>query len=144
MENARLKAKSEKLEHKTEEELQAIRKEARQKLKEVQQEAEARREKEMEERAEAYIAEGRLPAGKTLNIIIEQEKIRKEYSDIQRELERKKFNALTRLIVPGEKYVDANGQEQERPGLMYTDRDTIHKLLINRSIKHFSQAEDTP
>ena len=27
---------------------------------------------------------------------------------------------------------------------MYTDRDTIHKLLINRNIKHFSQAEDTP
>ena len=113
MENARIRAKSENIENKTEEELQVIRKEARKRLTEIQQEAETRREKEMEERAEAYIAEGKLPAGKALTIIIEQEKIRKEYSDIQRELERKKVNALTRLIFSGEKYIDASGKEQD-------------------------------
>ena len=49
-----------------------------------------------------------------------------------------------RLIVPGDKYVDAEGNMAEMPSNVYTDKDTIHDKLIIRNIKHFSAAEDTP
>ena len=108
MDHAREKANAENIEDSTEEELRNIRTATRKQLKEIQQEAGKRREKEMKERVDTYIAKGKLPIGKALKIIIDQEKVRKEYSDIQRELDKKKFNALTRLIVPGEKPVDGN------------------------------------
>ena len=79
-----------------------------------------------------------------LKILIEQENVRKEYSVVQQELERKKYSSLKRLKVPGTKYIDAEGITQELPSNVYTDQETIHNLLIDRNIKHFSQAEDTP
>ena len=82
--------------------------------------------------------------GKALKILIKQEQIKGEYSSIQRELERMKYVSLTRLIVPGEKYQDALGNTVESPGTVYTDKDTVHDLLIERNEKHFSLAEHTP
>ena len=72
---------------------------ARAALKRVQGEAEEIREQEMMDRAEKYIEEGKLPAGKALKILIEQEKSAREYGTIQRELDRKKYASLMRLIV---------------------------------------------
>ena len=126
------------------EEIKKNRRNARIELKKIQKEAEIHREKELEGRAEAYIEEGKLPMGMALKILIEQEKVRKEYSVVQRELERKKYSSLKRLIVPGTKYIDAEGITQELPSNVYTDQETIHNLLIDRNIKHFSQAKDTP
>ena len=82
--------------------------------------------------------------GKALKILIEQEQIKGEYSSIQRELERKKYASLTRLIVPGEKYLDDLGNTVESPGTVYIDKDKVHELLIERNEKHFSLAEQTP
>ena len=48
------------------------------------------RERELQERADKYIEKGKLPEDKALKIMKEQEKINKEYSNIQRELDRKK------------------------------------------------------
>ena len=72
-------------------------------LKSAQTQAEDNREKEMMDRAEKYIEERKLSAGKALKILIEQEKFAREYGSIQRELDRKKYASLMRLIVPGEK-----------------------------------------
>ena len=82
--------------------------------------------------------------GKALKILIEQEQIKGEYSSIQRELERKKYVSLTRLIILGEKYQDALGNTVESPDIIYTDKDKVYDLLIERNEKHFSLAEQTP
>ena len=83
-------------------------------------------------------------SSKTLKILIEQEKAAGEYSTIQRELDRKKYASLMKLIVPGDKYVDAEGKLAEMPSNVYTDKDMIHDRLIDRNIKHFSAAKETP
>ena len=36
------------------------------------------------------------------------------------------------------------GNTVESPGTVYTDKDTVHDLLIERNEKHFSLAEQTP
>ena len=82
--------------------------------------------------------------GKALKILIEQEQIKGEYSTVQRELERKKYMSLTRLIVPGEKYIDDTGESVKMPGTVYIDKDKVHNLLIERNEKYFSLAENTP
>ena len=79
--------------------------------------------------------------GKALKFLIEQEQIKGEYSSIQRELERKKYVPLTRLIVLGEKHLDDLGNTIESPGTVYTDKDKVHELLIERNEKHFSLAK---
>ena len=83
-------------------------------------------------------------SSKTLKILIEQEKAAGEYSTIQRELDRKKYASLMKLIVPGDKYVDAEGKLAEMPSNVYTDKDMIHDRLIDRNIKHFSAEKETP
>ena len=82
--------------------------------------------------------------GKAYKILIEQEQIKRDYSSIQRELERKKYISLTRLIVPGDKNLDNTGNIVESPSTVYTDKDKVHELLIERNVKHFSLAEQTP
>ena len=52
--------------------------------------------------------------------------------------------SLTRLIVPGEKYIDDTGESVKMPGTVYIDKDKVHNLLIERNEKHFSLAENTP
>ena len=79
--------------------------------------------------------------GKAVEVLIEQEQIKKEYSIIQRELERKKYASLTRLIVPGERLTDDNGNSLETPGTVFTDKNKVHNLLIERNVNHFSLAK---
>ena len=124
----------------TKEQILEFHRAARAELKKVQNKSEEIREQELKDRAEKYIEEGKLPAGKALKILIEQEKSAREYGSIQRELDRKKYASLMRLIVPGEKYVDAEGNMAETPNMVYTDKDNIHDRLITRYIKHFSEA----
>ena len=140
LEHARVKAKSEDLSSYSAEELKICTSQTREELRQIQERAEEIRANELQERAEAYIAEGKLPMGKILKILIEQEQIKGEYSSIQRELERKKYASLTRLIVPGEKYQDSLGNTVESPCTVYTDKDIVHDLLIERNEKHFSLA----
>ena len=49
-----------------------------------------------------------------------------------------------RLIVPGEKVTNTQGEEEELPSMVYTGQDKIHELLIERNITHFSKAKTTP
>ena len=144
IEYARLKANSEDLSTKSEEELKSTKIQTRKEQRSTQEKVEEIREQELKDRAEAYIAEGKLPMGKALKILIEQEQIKGEYSTIQRELERKKYVSLTRLIVPGEKYIDDTGESVKMPGTVYIDKDKVHNLLIERNEKYFSLAENTP
>ena len=104
LEHARAKAKSEDLSSYSVEELKISTSQTREELRQIQERAVEIRANELQERAEAYIAEGKLPMGKALKILIEQEQIKGDYSSIQRELKQKKYASLTRLIVPGEKY----------------------------------------
>ena len=97
----------------------------------------------MEGRVEAYIEEEKLPMGKALKILIQQEKVGREFTIVQQELERKKYSSLKRLIVQGNKYVDAAGNTQELPSNIYTDKETTQNLLIDRKFKHFSLAKET-
>ena len=95
------------------------------------------------DRAEKYIEEGKLPAGKAFKILIEQEQSVREYGTIWRELDKKKYAYLMRPIVPGEDYVDAEGNMAEILNTVYIDKDNIHDRLISRNIQHFPEAEDT-
>ena len=36
------------------------------------------------------------------------------------------------------------GKMEELPGVVYTDKEQIHNLLVERNIQYFSLAEDTP
>ena len=144
MEHTRARANSEDLSKSSVEDLKIITSQTREELKKIQERAKEMRERELQEKAEAYIAEGKLPMGKAYKILIEQEQIKREYSSIQLELERKKYVSLTRLIVPGEKNLDNTGNIVESPGTVYIDKDKVHELLIERNVKHFSLAEQTP
>ena len=61
----------------TKEELVNSKKKARTELREIQQKLDKHRGKEIIERVEAYIEEGKLPQGKALEILIEQKKARR-------------------------------------------------------------------
>ena len=50
----------------------------------------------------------------------------------------------TRLIVPGEKNINDEGNVAESPGIAYTEEDKVHHLLFERNVKHFSLAGKTP
>ena len=121
---------------KSEEELKSTKIQTREEQRNTQEKAEEIREQELKDRVETYITEGKLPMGKALKILIEQEQIKGEYSTVQRELERKKYVSLTRLIVPGEKYIDDTGESVKMPGTVYIDKDKVHNLLIERNEKH--------
>ena len=77
-------------------------------------------------------------------MIINHEKIKREYNTIQTKLEINKYASYTWLIVPGDKYINAAGKMAKLPGIVYTDKDYIHKLSIKRNINRFSLVERIP
>ena len=73
LEHARVKAKSENLSTYSTEELKLSTIQTREELRKIQERAVGIRENKLQERTEAYIAEGKLPMGKALTILIKQE-----------------------------------------------------------------------
>jgi len=107
-------------------------------LKRVEANSKSIRRESLVRQAETAIANGDLPKSTSIDQILKHEAMTSVYRKLGRTIKDDTFSALSEVIVPDESNDDPISYRS------ITDRDEMFAAVIQRQIKHFSQANSTP